>query len=112
MWKGFSREIRREIESNGVWLRPSEYGAPYPITRALIEEGRNHLLLERAIEVGCPVHILQGAQDPDVPWQHALALAHRLPAEDVVLTMIQDGDHRLSRPQDIARILAAVAEMG
>jgi len=112
MWKGFSPEIRREIESNGVWLRPSEYGAPYPITRALIEEGRNHLLLGRAIEVGCPVHILQGAQDPDVPWQHALALAHRLPAEDVVLTMIQDGDHRLSRPQDIARILAAVAEMG
>jgi pimeloyl-ACP methyl ester carboxylesterase len=112
MWKGFSPEIRREIEGNGVWLRPSEYGAPYPITRALIEEGRNHLLLGRAIEVGCPVHILQGAQDPDVPWQHALALAHRLPAEDVVLTMIQDGDHRLSRPQDIARILAAVAEMG
>jgi pimeloyl-ACP methyl ester carboxylesterase len=112
MWKGVSPEIRREIESNGVWLRPSEYGAPYPITRALIEEGRNHLLLGRAIEVGCPVHIVQGAQDPDVPWQHALALAHRLPAEDVVLTMIQDGDHRLSRPQDIARILAAVAEMG
>ena len=112
MWKGFSPDIRREIESKGVWLRPSEYGEPYPITRALIEEGRNHLLLGRAIEIGCPVHILQGAQDPDVPWQHALALAHRLPAEDVVLTMIQDGDHRLSRPQDIARILAAVAEMG
>jgi pimeloyl-ACP methyl ester carboxylesterase len=112
MWRGFSPEIRREIEQKGVWLRPSEYGEPYPITRALIEEGRNHLLLGRAIEIGCPVHILQGAQDPDVPWQHALALAHRLPAEDVVLTMIQDGDHRLSRPQDIARILAAVAEMG
>ena len=78
---------------------------------ALIEEGRNHLLLGSAIEVGCPVRILQGAQDPDVPWQHAFALAHRLPAEDVVLTMIQDGDHRLSRPQDIARIIAAVAEM-
>jgi pimeloyl-ACP methyl ester carboxylesterase len=112
MWKGFSPEIRQEIESKGVWLRPSEYGEPYPITRALIEEGRNHLLLGRAIEIGCPVHILQGAKDPDVPWQHALALAHRLPAEDVVLTMIQDGDHRLSRPQDIARILAVVAEMG
>jgi pimeloyl-ACP methyl ester carboxylesterase len=112
MWKGFSPEIRQEIESNGVWLRPSEYGEPHPITRALIEEGRNHLLLGRAIEIGCPVHILQGAKDPDVPWQHALALAHRLPAEDVVLTMIQDGDHRLSRPQDIARMLAAVAEMG
>jgi pimeloyl-ACP methyl ester carboxylesterase len=114
MWNAFSDEVREEIRTKGVWMRPSEYGdgAPYPITRALIEEGRNHLLLGSAIEVGCPVRILQGAQDPDVPWQHAFALAHRLPAEDVVLTMIQDGDHRLSRPQDIARVLAAVAEMG
>ena len=112
MWKGFSPEIRHEIETSAVWLRPSQYGEPYPITRALIEEGRNHLLLGGSIEVGCPVRILQGAQDPDVPWRHALALAHRLPSDDVVLTMIQDGDHRLSRPQDIARILAAVAEMG
>ena len=113
MWKGFSPEIRHEIESKGVWLRPSQYGdgEPYPITRALIEEGRNHLLLGSAIEVGCPVRILQGAQDPDVPWRHAFALAHRLPVDDVVLTMIQDGDHRLSRPQDIARIIAAVAEI-
>ena len=114
MWKGFPPEVKQEIETKGVWLRPSEYGdgSPYPITWNLIEEGRNHLLLGGAINVGCPVRILQGAQDPDVPWQHAFALAHRLPAEDVVLTMIQDGDHRLSRPQDIARILAAVAEMG
>ena len=112
MWNGFSPEVREEIQTKGVWMRPSQYGDPYPITRALIEEGRNHLLLGSAIEVGCPVRILQGAQDPDVPWQHAFALAHRLPAEDVVLTMIQDGDHRLSRPQDIARIIAAVAEIG
>jgi pimeloyl-ACP methyl ester carboxylesterase len=113
MWKGFSPDIRKQIETTGVWLRPSPYddGAPYPITRALIEEGRNHLLLGSSIDVGCPVRIMQGGQDPDVPWQHAFALAHRLPADDVVLTMIQDGDHRLSRPQDIARIVAAVAEM-
>ena len=111
MWNGFSPEIQQEIQAKGVWLRPSHYGDPYPITRALIEEGRNHLLLGSAINVGCPVRILQGAQDPDVPWQHAFALAHRLPSDDVVLTMIQDGDHRLSRPQDIARIIAAVAEI-
>ncbi|MBR1249004.1 alpha/beta hydrolase [Bradyrhizobium sp. AUGA SZCCT0169] len=114
MWNQFTPEIQEEIQTKGVWMRPSQYGdgAPYPITRALIEDGRNHLLLGSAIEVGCPVRILQGAQDPDVPWQHAFALAHRLPSEDVVLTMIQDGDHRLSRPQDIARMIAAVAEMG
>jgi pimeloyl-ACP methyl ester carboxylesterase len=111
MWKGFSPEIRHQIETDGVWLRPSAYGEPYPITRALIEEGRNHLLLGGSIGVGCPVRILQGAQDPDVPWRHAFALAHRLPVDDVVLTMIQDGDHRLSRPQDIARMIAAVAEI-
>jgi len=112
MWKGFAPEVRDEIMTKGVWHRPSQYGDPYPITRALIEEGRNHLLLGAAIDVGCPVRILQGAQDPDVPWRHAFALAERLPAEDVVLTMIQDGDHRLSRPQDIARLMAAVAEIG
>src|SRR5450631_4870555 len=112
MWKNFSPEAHHEIETNGVWLRPSAYGEPYPITRALIDEGRNHLLLGGSINVGCPVRILQGAQDPDVPWQHAFALTNRLPSDDVVLTMIQDGDHRLSRPQDIARIIAAVAEMG
>ncbi|MDE2377486.1 alpha/beta hydrolase [Bradyrhizobium sp.] len=114
MWKNFPAKVKQEIETKGVWLRPSDYGdgSPYPITRTLIEEGRNHLLLGGAIDVGCPVRILQGVQDPDVPWQHAFALTHRLPAEDVVLTLIQDGDHRLSRPQDIACMLAAVAEMG
>jgi pimeloyl-ACP methyl ester carboxylesterase len=112
MWKGFSPAIRRQIETEGVWLRPSEYGEPYPITKTLIEDGRHHLLLGGAIELGCPIRILQGKQDPDVPWRHAFDLAERLPCEDVVLTMIQDGDHRLSRPQDIARMLAAVEELG
>ena len=113
MWNGFSpRDPRGDQDQGRLDAAVAIWRAPYPITRALIEEGRNHLLLGSAIEVGCPVRILQGAQDPDVPWQHAFALAHRLPSEDVVLTMIQDGDHRLSRPQDIARIIAAVAEIG
>ncbi len=112
MWKGFSQEIRDEIMTKGVWHRPSEYGdQAYPITRNLIEEGRNHLLLGGTIDVGCPVRILQGAQDPDVPWRHAFALTHCLPSDDVVLTLVQDGDHRLSRPQDIARMLGAVSEL-
>jgi pimeloyl-ACP methyl ester carboxylesterase len=110
MWKQFSPEIRKDIETTGFWNRPSEYGDAYPITRGLIEEGRKHLLLGGPIDIGCPVRILQGAQDPDVPWQHAFALTHCLPSDDVVLTLIQDGDHRLSRPQDIARMIAAVNE--
>jgi len=111
MWKGFSQDIRDQIMITGVWHRPSEYGEPYPITRNLIEEGRNHLLLGGTIDVGCPVRILQGAQDADVPWRHAFALTHCLPSDDVVLTLVQEGDHRLSRPQDIARMLAAVNEL-
>src|SRR4029077_4432402 len=110
----FSPEVKKEIETKGFWLRPSDYGdgSAHPITRNLVQERRNYLLLRRAHALGCPVRILQGAQDPDVPWQHAFALTHRLPADDVVLTMIQDGAHLLSRPQYIARIIAAVAEIG
>ena len=111
MWKQFSSVIRREIEQKGQWMRPSEYGEePYPITRRLIEDGRKHLLLDGLIETGCPVHILQGVQDPDVPWQHAVELVSRFSRDDVVLTLIKDGDHRLSRPEDIERLIAAVKE--
>jgi pimeloyl-ACP methyl ester carboxylesterase len=111
MWRRFSPEIKRQIETKGSWERPSAYGEePYPITRGLIEEGRHHLLLGGMIETGCPVRILQGVQDPDVPWQHAVDLTARLAQDDVVLTLVKDGDHRLSRPEDIERLLAAVAE--
>jgi pimeloyl-ACP methyl ester carboxylesterase len=111
MWKRFSPEAHREIEEQGVWMRPSRYGdEPYPITRELIEEARGHLLLGGMIETGCPVRILQGVADPDVPWQHAVDLTARFAQDDVVLTLVKDGDHRLSRPEDIERLLAAVAE--
>jgi pimeloyl-ACP methyl ester carboxylesterase len=111
MWKRFTPAIKRELEEKGVWARPSEYSAePYLVTRQLIEEGRNHLLLGGMIETGCPVRILQGVEDPDVPWRHAVELVSRLASDDVVLTLVKDGDHRLSRPEDIERLIRAVAE--
>jgi pimeloyl-ACP methyl ester carboxylesterase len=111
MWKRFSPAIRQELEEKGVWARPSAYAPePYLITRQLIEEGRNHLILGNMIETGCPVRILQGVEDPDVPWRHAVELVTRLASDDVVLTLVKDGDHRLSRPEDIERLIAAVAE--
>lgn len=111
MWKEFPEATRREIEQKGMWMRPCEYGdAPYPITRELIEDGRKHLLMGGLIETRCPVHILQGVQDPDVPWRHAVELVSRFSRDDVVLTLIKDGDHRLSRPEDIERLIAAVKE--
>lgn len=112
MWERFPPEIRATIARDGVWMRASEYGPePVPITRALIEDGRRHTLLDGPLDPGCPVHILQGMADPDVPHAHALRIVDRLPAAGTVLTLIKDGDHRLSRPQDVARLVAAVAAM-
>jgi pimeloyl-ACP methyl ester carboxylesterase len=112
IWKKLSEPIKREIEEKGVWNWPSDYdaGEPYPITKRLIEDGRKHLMLDGLIETGCPVHILQGVHDPDVPWRHAVELVARFARDDVVLTLIKDGDHRLSRPEDIERLIAAVKE--
>lgn len=111
MWKQFPDLTRREIEQKGLWMRPSAYGEePYPITRTLIEDGRKYLLLGGLIETRCPVHILQGVEDPDVPWRHAVELMSRFSRDDVVLTLIKDGDHRLSRPEDIERLIAAIKE--
>lgn len=109
MWERFPDEIRRRIEETGVHHQPSAYSPdPTPITRALIEDGRRHLLLGRPILAGCPIHILQGMKDPDVPWRHALELVEHLPGDSVSMTLIKDGDHRLARPEDLERLIAAV----
>lgn len=103
MWKLWSDEIRQSLLRDGIYLEPSAYSAdPYPITLKLIEEGRNHLLLDQPIQLNCPVRLLQGMADEDVPWSHALILTEALGHKDVTLTLIKDGDHRLSRPQDLA----------
>ena len=110
IWPALDTAAQRAIETDGVYLRPSEYSPePVPITRALIEDGRTHLMLGGAIRTHAPVHILQGMRDPDVPWRHAMVLTEHLAEDPVVVTLIKDGDHRLSRLQDIARLLAAVS---
>ena len=109
LWKGLDAEARHTIEAEGVYLRPSAYAPePVPITRGLIEDGRRHLLLGGVIRSHAPVHILQGMLDADVPWRHAMTLVEHFAADPVVVTLIKDGDHRLSRPQDIKRLIAAV----
>ncbi len=109
MWDAFPADARETLMTNGVYRRPTPYSEePYPITRALIEDGRRHLLLDRPISVGCPIHILQGMRDPDVPWEHAMRLVERLPGDSVQITLIKDGDHRLSRAEDLDRLVRAV----
>ena len=102
-------EAKAALARDGVWQRPSQYSAdPYPITRRLIEEGRRHLLLDKPIPFRGPVRLLHGMRDPDVPWQHSLRMIAALESRDVTLTLVKDGDHRLSEPADIARLVETV----
>ncbi len=110
MWKRFDEAAKAELAESGAFRRPSAYSdEPYAITRALIEDGRAHLIGDGPLETGCPVHVLQGMKDEDVPWAHATALMERFAHDDAVLTLVADGDHRLSRPEDIERLTRAVA---
>ena len=103
---------RRDLVEKGYFEEPSDYSAePYIYTRALIEDGRQNLVMTAPIDTHCPVHILQGLADPDVPHSHALKLMSLLPADDVTLSLIPDGDHRLSRPQDLELMIRAVGEL-
>ncbi|MGX9966032.1 alpha/beta hydrolase [Roseomonas sp. F4] len=105
MWPAFSEAQRAEVMQRGVVHLPSQYGEPTPVTRALIEDGRRSAVLDSPLDLPCPVRILQGMADADVPWQHALRLVEALTGPDVRLHLIKDGDHRLSRPDDL-RLLA------
>jgi pimeloyl-ACP methyl ester carboxylesterase len=111
MWDAMTFEERAQIMREGVIHIPSQYGEPTPVTRTLIEDGRKHLLLDNPIPLDCEVRLLHGQADPDVPWELAPRTADRLTSRDVEIVLIKDGDHRLSRPRDLAvlrRIVAAL----
>lgn len=109
MWSRFPESVRREIMTTGIYLRPSKYGdGPYPITRKLIEDGRRHLIGSAPFNPGCPVRILHGLLDPDVPWEHTLDLVAHLDGDWTEVAAVPDGDHRLSRPEDIQLLLDTV----
>lgn len=103
---------KRDLVKKGYFEIPSDYSPnPYVYTRALIEDGQQNLVLKGIIETGCPVHILQGMQDADVPYRHALKLVEHLPVDDVTLTLVRDGDHRLSRRQNLDLLIRTVSAL-
>lgn len=109
MWEAMTGPERDEILRRGRLVERSDYSPePTVITRALIEDGRKHLLLGGAIPIRCPVRIVQGMADPDVPWRHAMAFAECLETDDLAVSLIKSGDHRLSKPQELAAIVAAL----
>ena len=111
MVPALTAEHRQALARDGVFYEPSEYGAPLPITQKLLEDGREHLLLDGDIAVRCPVDILHGMRDPDVPWHHSLMLAECLESEAVRMTFVKDGDHRLSRGADLLLLRASLLRL-
>jgi pimeloyl-ACP methyl ester carboxylesterase len=112
MWAQMQEPTRARLMTEGVILQPSQYqDAPMEISRALIEDGRRHLLLRGPIDIHCPVRLFHGLADPDVPWSTSTRLAEHLTGADVTVTLIKDGDHRQSREGDLRRIFAAVEEL-
>ncbi len=111
MWNNFAPSAKMALERDGVWHRPSAYGEPYPITRTLIEDGRKHLLSRKTWDPGRPVHIMHGLLDPDVPWEHTLDLESFLDGGWTRVSAVPDGEHRLSRPEDLAVLFDIIGKM-
>jgi len=112
MWASCTPAQKEALQNVGYIDMPSEYDEdPYRISRSLIEDGRRNLMLGGPIAVSCPVRLLQGKRDASVPWQTAERIAQRVAAKDVRVTLIEDGDHRLSRPEDLALLCATLDEL-
>jgi pimeloyl-ACP methyl ester carboxylesterase len=110
MWDKFTPEQRRTLIETGELLLANDYepDQPWLLKRGFVEDGRNHLLLRDIVNLRCPVRLIQGQRDADVPWHTSLRIADALVAEDVEITLLKDGDHRLSRPQDLDRLCRVV----
>ena len=111
MWESFSAQQRTVLLRDGVLMRPSQYGEPTPLTLKLVQDGRHRLVLTRPIPLTCPVRLLHGQADPDVPWRLALTIAETVTSPDTQVLLIKDGDHRLSRPSDLALLTRTLAPL-
>ncbi|MCG8359086.1 MAG: alpha/beta hydrolase [Kiloniellales bacterium] len=109
MWQRYAPEIRTTLEREGIYEEPSEYSdEPYRITMKLIEDGRRHLLLRAPIPLTCPLRLIHGTADAAVPWETSLRIMERIESEDVEVTLVKEGDHRLSEPHDLHRLEAVI----
>jgi pimeloyl-ACP methyl ester carboxylesterase len=111
VWQAMAPAERTRLAHDGILHVASHYGEPLAITRTLIEDGRNHLLLGAPIPLACPVRLLHGQRDPDVPWETSLRLAERITGEDVQIILVKDGEHRLSRSRDLALLARTVTAL-
>ena len=112
IWNRLSDEAKKMVERDGQWFRPSAYNEEgYPVTLRLIEEGRDHLLLRGPIDIRCPVRLIHGVEDEDVPWEVSRRLSEALRSRDVTATLVKGGGHRLSEPADIERLTRMIESL-
>lgn len=112
MWDQLTQEQRAELEEKGIIYLPCDYGdEPYPIRHTFIEESRSHILLNKTIALDCPIHLLHGMKDHDVPYQMSAELAEKVISEDVQVSLVKDADHRFSEPKEIALLHRAINAM-
>ncbi|WP_158920798.1 carboxylesterase [Acidisphaera sp. S103] len=111
MWESMTPAERTTLQRDGVLYVPSQYGDPTPITRRLIEDGAHHHVLTGRIPIHCPVRLLHGQADPDVPWELALRIAEQVETPDARVILVKDGDHRLSRPTDLRLLTQTIAAL-
>lgn len=116
----FTRRMREQrldaaqlqlLTQTGYCEIPNDYGEPYRISRAMLEEGDQHLLLESEIALDLPVRLIHGQRDADVPWEISLAISRLLDSADIEIQLVKGGDHRLSTERDLQRLLLTVERL-
>lgn len=111
MWAGFDENQKREIMETGFWLRPNDYDAPHKVTKELIEDGRNHLITNAQINIDVPIRIIHGMEDKDVPFMRSVDLVQKVRGQDVKLVLMKNGGHRLSEPNELLVLKAAINDV-
>lgn len=112
MWEKYSPEVRQTLKTDGIYLEPSEYSdEPYQVSYGLIQEGENHLLLNKPMKIDCPIRLFHGHKDKDVPSEYSTRIAEKTTSDDVIISFNKSGDHRLSSDADLARLKQALIEL-
>ena len=112
LWQRLDPLLRERLQREGLLRLPSPYGEPYIITLNLIEEAAQHHVLNRPeLPIHCPVRLIHGMRDADVPWHISTQVAERLSSSDVRVTLLKDGEHTLSREQDLILITRALGDL-
>lgn len=111
MWDNYSPAIQETLKKDGIYFEPSDYSdEPYKVSYKLIQDGENHILLNRPIELDCPVRLFHGLMDKDVPYSYSSRIAEKITTDDVIISFNKSGDHRLSSEADLNRLKQAIIE--